>query len=139
MVLLSNGLNQQIILAGNVFRVRYYTETIGSVWDDDRTLAASGNSLYLSGIILKIDSTQGNEDQVLLQQGRIRYDDSKIFINGSIQTTSGARVFTIAVSGASTTERVYREITPGVIMPQYAGTNIYKKIYARELPLGSLF
>ena len=55
MVLLSNGLNQQIILAGNVFRVRYYTETIGSVWDDDRTLAASGNSLYLSGIILKID------------------------------------------------------------------------------------
>ena len=138
-MLLSDGLNHITRLGGNVLRIRYFTENLGSVWDDDRTITASGNNLYLSGIILKIDATRGSEDQVLLEQGRIRYDDSKIFINGSIQTTSGQQVFTIAISGTSATERVYREIEQGVSMPQYFGTNIYKKIYCREIPLGSLF
>ena len=135
-MLINDGFNHQIRLAGNVFRVRYYTETIGSVWDDERTISASGNDLYISGTIHKIDATKGNEDKVLLEQGRISYGDSKIFINGSIQTTSGARVFTISISGL---DKVYREITPGIIMPQFNGTDIYKKLYVRSIPLGSLF
>ena len=71
-----------------------------------------------------------------MEQGRISYDDSKVYINGSIVTNSGAQVFTIAISGLN---KVYREISPGVIMPQYNGTNIYKKLYVRYLPSGSLF
>lgn len=135
-MLVNDGFNHIVRLAGNVFRVRYYTETIGSVWDDERTLVKSGNDLYISGTLHKIDATRGSEDQVLLEQGRIRYDDSKFFINGSISTTSGQKVFTIAVSGL---DRVYREITPGAIVPQYFGVNAYKKLYVRELPAGSLF
>ena len=83
MVLATDALLHQIRLAGVVFRIRYYTETIGSVWDDERTITGS-TSLYLSGIMEKIDATRGSEDEVLLEQGRIRYDDSKIFIAGSI-------------------------------------------------------
>lgn len=133
---MSDALTHSIRLAGNVLRLRYYTETIGSVWDDDRTITASGASLYISGVIQKIDATQGSVDQVLLEQGRIKYDDSKIYVNGSIQTTSGVRVFTISISGL---DRVYQEINPGAIMPQYFGTDIYKKLYVREITTGSLF
>src|SRR3990167_9528481 len=132
MVLATDALLHQIRLAGVVFRIRYYTETIGSVWDDERTITGS-TSLYLSGIMEKIDATRGSEDEVLLEQGRIRYDDSKIFIAGSISTTSGTQVFTIAVS---VLDRGYREITPGAIVPQYYGINVYKKLYVRELPNG---
>ena len=131
----------QMGLAGNLLRVRYYTETIqggGSVWDNTNasSFAKSGTDLYVSGLILKMDSTNGSEDQILLEQGRIKYDDTKIFVNGSVQTTSGARVVTFTISGA---DRVYREITPGVIMPQYFATDIYKKFYGRLVPGGSLF
>ena len=141
MPLLTNGLIHQFNLAGNLLRGRYYTETIqggGSVWDDTNasSFAKSGADLYFSGIILKIDATRGSEDQVLLEQGRVRYDDSKIFVNGSVQTTSGARVFTFAISGL---DRVYREIEQGVNMPQYFGMDVYKKVYCRIVDGGSLF
>lgn len=136
MVMISDGLIHAITMAGRPLRIRYYTESIGSVWDDERTLAQSGNDLYISGIIESINATRGSSDEILLEEGRIRFGDQKIFVNGSIQTTSGARVFTIAISGA---DIVYREITPGVNMPQYFGTDIYKQIYIRELQTGSLF
>ena len=138
-MILSDGLNHLTRIGGNVLRIRYFTEAVGSVWDDDRTISASGNSLYISGVIQKINATRGSEDQILLEQGRIRYDDSKIFINGSIQTASGALTCTIGISGTSTTERTYREITPGGIVSPYFGQNIMKKLYVRELQNGSLF
>jgi len=138
-MLVSDGLNHITRLTGRPLRIRYYTEGIGSVWDDERTLSKSGADIYISGTIHKIDATRGSEDQVLLEQGRIKYDDTIFYINGSINTTSGARVFTLSISGNSANERVYREITPGIIMPQFFGTNVYKKVYGRLLPNGSLF
>ena len=134
-MILSDGLIYGIRQAGNVLRVRYYTETIGSVWDDDRTVTQSGTDLYISGLYETLDNTKGSSDQILLEEGRIKFNDSKLFVNGSIQTTSGTRVFTVSLSGVDT---VFREITPGVNMPQYFGADIYKKIYVRELPGGSL-
>lgn len=130
--------------AGRPLRVRYYTETIGSVWDDERTLIQSGNSIYTSGIMFKIDSrrigvfNKGSEDAVLIEQGRIRYDDSKIYVSGNLPTTSGAMVCTIAISGASTVERVYEQIFEGANVPQVNGVDIYKKLYLRQLSTGSL-
>src|SRR3990167_8734718 len=133
MVLASDAVRYSIKTTGNVFRIRYYTETTGSVWDDERTLTASGANLYISGAIQKMDSLRGSEDQVLVEQGRLRYDDSIIYVAGSIQTTSGVRVFTIALSGNSANERVYKEVLPGAMLPTYFGENPYKKIYVREI------
>ena len=132
----SDALRYTVNNLGRNLRVRYYTESIaGSIYDDNRTLAGSGTDLYISGVILKIDG-KSSEDQVLLEQGRIRYDDTKMYINGSIQTTSGVRIFTIAISGLN---RVYQEIPyGGVFMPQILGTDIYKKVYMREVATGSL-
>ena len=80
----------------------------------------------------------GSEDQVLLEQGRIRYNDVKLYIGSEIQTTSGIKVFTIQISGAANSlhDTIYHEILPGVNLPQYFGLDIYKKVYLRE---GSLF
>lgn len=137
MVLLTDGLNFALGVAAKPFRIRYYIETIGSVWDDDsKGYAQSGTDVYISGLFFSLDNTKGSSDQVLMEQGRIKYEDSKIFVNGSVETTSGNRVFTIAASGA---DQVYREIQPGVNMPEYFGTDIYKKIYVRLVPGGSLF
>lgn len=139
MTLISNGFNYMNRFGGRPLRIRYYTETIGSVWDDQRTLAKSGNDLYISGILQEVNGTKGSDDAVLLEEGRLKYGDQKIFISGSIDTTSGARVFTLALSGASTTEVIYREIEPGAHKGEWAGQDIYKLVYLRELTTGSLF
>ena len=136
MVLIQDGVNHQIKVAGNILRLRYFTETIGSVWDDDRTLAISGNDLYTSGLFQSIDSTKGSADQVLVEQGRIAYTDSKIYIGSQIDTTSGVKVFTIQISGGT---NVFQEIIPGMMMPNYYGNNIYKKCYVRLSNNGSLY
>ena len=135
MALPFDGVSYLTKKAGNLFRMRYYTETIGSVWDDDRTLTQSGNDVYTSGIILQIDGNKGSEDQILMEQGRIKYDDSKIYLSGNALTTSGVRVFTIAISGA---DIVYQNVLPGNIVPQYFGNNVYQKLYVRQLTTGSL-
>ena len=136
MVLLSDAYRHQVTLAGRTLRLRYYTYGVVSVWDDARTLTASGTDLYVSGVVLNIDSTEGSSDQVLLEQGRIQFGDKKIYVAGSIDTTSGVKVFTVAISGLN---EVYREITPGIFTPQYQGETGYKKVYGRLIPGGSLF
>jgi len=135
-VLASEGFRHMLKLSGRPFRIRYYTETIGSVWDDDRTVALSGASVYVSGVIQKIDQTRGSSDQVLVEEGRINFEDSVIFIAGSVDTTSGVKPFTIAVSGV---DQVFRPITPGTNQPQFFGDDVLQKLYVRELPGGSLF
>ena len=138
MVLAQDGFNYVNKLAGNVLRFRYFTETIGSVYDDDRTFTSSGNDFYTSGVIQKIDSTKGSEDQILLEQGRIRYNDVKMYVGSQVETTSGIRIFTVQISGAASSihDTIYHEILPGMNSPQFFGVDIYRKLYLRE---GSLF
>ena len=64
------------------------------------------------------------------------FDDSIFFIAGSLDTTSGVKSITLTVSGV---DDVYRVITEGVNLPQLKGDDIYKKVYGRLLPGGSLF
>ena len=136
MVLASDAFRLLNKTAGRVLRIRYYTETIGSVWDDDRTTAGSGNDLYVSGMVLNIDSTAGTDDQVLVEEGRIKFNDTKFYVAGSLDTTSGVKIFTVAISGV---DAVYRQVTPGLNRPQFLGDSVYKKIYGRLIPGGSLF
>ena len=119
---------------GDILRFNYYTETAGSVWDDERTLAQSGNSVWTSGIVQSIDTKQGSSDMVLFEQGRISYDDKKMYVNGSILTTSGARVFTVMIGSPGP---IYKQ-TEGTIIEGITGVDTYKKVYLRLLPAGSL-
>jgi len=135
MVLPHDGLRYITKVTGEPIRFRYYTEGIGSVWDDERTLTKSGNDFYISGTFLEINTTKGSDDSVLLEQGRIKHGDTKLIISGGILTTSGALVFTASKSGA---DIVYEEIEIGGHAPSYYGQNAYKIIYMRQLQTGSL-
>ena len=132
----NDGLRYLQKVSGRTLRIRYFSETIGSVWDDDRTSSKSGGDTYISGLVQSIDLTKGSKDQILLEEGRIKFDDTVFFIAGSLDTTSGVKTVTLTVSGL---DDVYRNITPGVIVPQFLGDDVYKKFYGRFLPGGSLF
>lgn len=135
-MLASDAFRYQINSNGRTLRIRYFTEVIGSVWDDERTLTLSGTSTYASGLVMPLTNTDGSDDQILLEQGRIKEGDMKFFVAGSLDTTSGAKVVTVAISGL---DEVYRNITFGVNVPQLQDDNIYKKFYGRLVPGGSLF
>ena len=59
---LQNGFNKLNRLAGKQIRLRYFTTTIGSVYDDDVTLTQTGNDLWTSGIVLPINATDGSHE-----------------------------------------------------------------------------
>lgn len=139
MPLITDGFNYINTFAGRPLRIRYFTETIGSVWDDERTLAQSGNDFYTSGVVIEVNGKKGSSDAVLMEEGRLKYGDLKCFIGSGVDTTSGLRVFTLAFSGASSVEIVYQEILPGMHSPEMKGSNIYKLIYLREINTGSLY
>lgn len=134
----SDGVRLLLKQGGQIARIRYYTETIGSVWDDERTIVQSGNDLYVSGLFQNLNTTKSSVEATLLEEGRLIYGDAKVYVAGSIDTTSGARVFTIAKSGNSTNEVVYKDVLPGIQSTQYFGETPYKLIYIRQLVNGSL-
>jgi len=121
---------------GRTLRIRYYTNAVGSVWDDDNTWTQSGTDLYISGLFQSLRLDKGSDDATLLEQGRIVDTDKVFFVAGSIETTSGLRVSTFTVSGVN---QVFREINPGVFMPSINADDIYKKYYGRIIDTGSLF
>jgi len=137
MVLPSDGISFLNKTAGQVFRIQYFTSTVGSVWDDQRTLTQSGTDLWVSGVWQElVDKPETSEDAVLIEQGRLSYHDSRLIISSDVQTTSGDRVFTANPSGTS---EVYKQMLPGMHQPMYKGSEIFKKVYLRILPNGSLF
>ena len=121
---------------GRIIRLRYYTSTAGSVYDDDRIMTLSGTDLYISGLVQHVNPVQNSQEQILVEQGRIGIDDKKFFIAGSVAGTSGLRVFTIGISGLN---EIYEPIIPGTINPQTKDNFVYQIIYGRLLPPGSLF
>lgn len=138
-MILTDGFNYMNRVGGRPLRIRYYTEFLGGIYDDDRTLTQSGNDLFTSGVIQEINTEKGSDDAVLMQEGRLKYGDRKVFIGSQIQTSSGARVLTIALSGASSVEVVYRDITLGVHSGEFFGQDVWKKVYLRQTDGGSLF
>ncbi len=134
---LSNGFSDLLGKAGKVVTFRYFSETIGSVWDDDVTFTQSGTDLLLSGIVLPLDNTQGSQDSVLLEQGKLIDNDLRLFINGSIITTGSDLNFKV-IMGSGTGDS-YTSVPTGTFAPEINGTKIYKKAYIRKLTNGSLF
>lgn len=130
-----DGLRYAMHNHGRTLQLRYYTNTVGSIWDDENTWSQSGNSIYFSGLAQEITGQRGAE-LTLLEQGKLENTDLIFYVAGSLQTTSGLRVFTMTISGA---DNVFREVLPGINNPQVLGNDVYLKIYGRSIPTGSLF
>lgn len=132
----TGGFNSIVSQAGRPITVRYFNEVIGSVWDDDTILTQSGADVVTSGIVMVMNTQEGSQDSVLVQQGKLQDNDKRLFVNGSLLITgsdSQCKIFLGSVAGD-----VYSTIPLGGIAPEVEGIPIYKKVYIRRLTNGSL-
>lgn len=126
----------EVLKFGTQVRFRYFTieyAGAGSFYDDDLTLTQVGPDLYVSGMVQSLDNTEGSDDAILLQQGKILQNDSKLYIAGSIQTSG---LFRIGIG--SPPGREYAMVPEGVNTEELGGERIFKKVFIRFLPTGSL-
>lgn len=128
----SNSLNRW----GTTVRIRNYTETSGSVYDDDMSLAISGTDYWISGVVLSLDKTEGSNEANLVEQGKLINSDSKIYLNGSITLTGSVDQFKLQVG--SPTGDWYSMIPLGTLNRQTNGTSVFQCSYIRLLTNGSL-
>jgi len=122
--------------AGQHTRLRYFNETIGSVWDDDVSLAISGNDLWVTGVIFPLNNSKGSVDSLLLEQGKLITSDKKIFLAGSIYLTGSDLQLKVQI-GSPTGEN-YQLVADGGTVQEFNGINIYKRAFIRRLTNGSL-
>jgi len=135
---LISGRNKIISRAGETLRIRYFSVTVGSVWDDegDAALAISGVDTWGSGVVLPVSLNRGSSDSVLVEQGNLIPADKKVFMNGSILLTGSDLALKIQIGSPNGDD--YEYIQPGGITNAFSDTDIYKKFYLRYLPTGSL-
>ncbi len=129
------GLNRAVELAGVPVRIRYFSVTPGSVWDDEVALTQSGTSLWTSGVVFSLNTRQGSSDSVLLQQGKLINSDKKIYTNGSLLFTGSSHMIDIQIG--SPTGDLYTTIEDGGNVKEVQGLPVYKKQFIRRLT-GSL-
>ncbi len=129
----ANALNSIITKGGTQIRVRYFSQTVGSVYDDDTTLAASGNDLWTSGVFLPLSQQLGGPDRILVEQGKISHDDSKLFTHGSLLFTSGVTQVKINIGSPLDADREYSMIPLGPTSASVSNTPIYRTVYLRKI------
>ena len=107
-----------------------------SGYDDGKVLVQSGNTLWCRGMKQPISSKFGSTDAQLVQQGRILFDDSKLYVNGSVYT-NGTQPIKVGIGSPSPVW--FRTLPEGVdTSPDVGGETVYKKFYLRYLQNGSL-
>ena len=132
---LTQALNKAMDQAGTQIRIRYFSQTIGSVWDDELILTLSGNSIWTSGLVMPIRGIDGSSEAVLLAQGKLTNSDKKLFLNGSLMIVGS--ILNVDIQLGSPNGELYSAIPDGVELWQSDGVSVYKKQYIRRLT-GSL-
>lgn len=133
---LSGGFDSLMDKAGKPITIKYFSHVTGSVWDDETTLTEiAGSQLATSGIVMPISNKFGSEDVNLLEQGKLRAQDQKLYVNGSLDFTGvGSNLSVKIVMGTDS----YTLVPLGGIPYEVENTPIYKKSYIRLLNNGSL-
>jgi len=133
-----NGVNE-VLKLGQIVRIKYYNVGFGagSYYDDDATLTQSGNDLWISGVILPLTNARGSNDAILMEQGRLLNNDTKLYIQGSVNTSGVIKIGLGSYVNMSGCE--FSVLSEGITKWEVSDTNILKKIYIRKLPNGSLF
>jgi hypothetical protein len=127
-----NGVSEAITF-GQPIRIKYYNVSYTDDYDDNVNLTISGTELWTSGIVLPISDTRGSSEAILLQQGKLLTNDTKLYIDGSINTSG-----TIKIGLGSPVTKEYSLLSEGVTRWDINATPILKKLYIRLLPTGSL-
>jgi len=119
---------------GEQVSIKYYnTNVLEDGYDDDVILTQSGTNLWISGVVLPITNARGSSDAILLEQGKILTNDTKLYIEGTV-STSGV----IKIGLGSPIEYEYSLLSEGVTKWEVNDIDILKKLYLRRLTTGSL-
>ena len=135
----SDSLKQDVagVLAyGDQVRFKYYNLfSSDNDYDDAVTYTQSGADFWTSGLSQPIDNHPNGVDAVLLEQGKIKLDDRKLYVNDVVQT-SGLAPIKIGIGSPVINE--YEILNQGQTIEWSAnGEPIYKKIYCKFLTAGS--
>ncbi len=127
---------KEILKYGEPIRLKYYNTSFNASdgYDDDVTYTQSGGNTWASGLVQPIDQSRGSTDAILLEQGKILMNDSKIYVLGSVQTSGLAP---IKVGLGSPIFQEYQVLNDGTIEWVVNCSPVYKKIYVRFLTNGS--
>ena len=133
---LAGAFNNILNRAGTQIKVQYFTQTVGSVWDDDVTLAQSGNDLWTSGVLLPLSHQVGTSESTLLEQGKLINDDKRLFIHGSIILTGSE--MSISIQAGSPDGENFTMLENDIRVDIF-GAPIYRKVFLRRIGgVGSL-
>jgi len=127
-----DGLNE-VLKLGQLVRFKYFNSSYTGEYDDDITLTQSGTDLWISGVVLPIDQSRGSSDAVLLQQGKVLTNDTKLYVDGTVPCSGTYR---IGLGSPPTGE--FSVLPEGVITWNINAESIVNKLYIRRLSTGSL-
>ncbi len=136
-----NGVTEAL-LYGEQIRFRYFNIGYGpgSYYDDDTILTISGNDFWTSGVVLPITNARGSSDAILLEQGKILMSDTKLYIDGAINT-SGIWKLGLGSNGVGSPVPItgeYSLLSEGIMKWDVNATPVLKKLFIRRLTTGSL-
>jgi len=132
---LREGFTYLLGQASQSFRIRYFTGSTGSVWDDDMIYSQSGSDLWVSGIIMPLGGVNGATESELLQQGKLLNSDKKIYVNGSVSFNGSLYQIDIMVGSPGD---LYSTILDGGHGWTVSANPIYTRQYIRRLTGSSL-
>jgi len=129
---LRSDVNSMISSYGAPIRIRKYIIGYDATYGTTSGISLSGTS-WCMGLQQPIRSDMAGDDYKFLEQGKIKTNDSKVYLTGSVNL-SGNKV-KVGVGSPNPTE--YELLNQGAI-PQYLnGSVVYQKAYIRILNTGS--
>ena len=132
---LISALNRTMELAGTQVRIRYYNAVYDETYDEAQMVIQTGSDVWISGVVLPVNSREGSNDSNLLAQGKLVDSDKKLYVNGSISFTGSTQM--VDVQLGSPTGNIYTVIPDGGIQWEAEGLPVYKQQFIRRLT-GSL-
>lgn len=131
---LQNDFKNHILPNGIPVRIKHYTGSVSATdFDDAQVLSQSGTDVWTTGLVLPITSARGSFEALLLEQGKIKTGDKRIYIAGDVVTST---LMKIGVGSPVNDENSL--IPDGITFYPPVGDIVYKKIFARVLASGSL-
>lgn len=129
--ILNTGLNNIMGIGGLSSTINIISCTNDNTDYDDEVQQTQTGSSVVSGLVFPVKATQGSENALLMQQGRLLTED-KVLITGSV-SVSGNVIIELK-SG-----EYYTIIPDGIQSWEINGSTIYQKCFIRRNLGGSMF
>jgi hypothetical protein len=128
--------DQVLSEAGRQVRIRFFTASGATTsYDDHVVLSQSGNDYYCLGVNQPVG---GKRDFLLLQQGRIKAGDIKLYLPGAVPLSGAETLVRIGIGSPCNGTLEYGISEGGITSWEKNGVIVYHKAYLTHLPNGSL-